>query len=259
MDELKVGDKVFVIDWGKEYSCWFSYKDNEKIPFIKWKTKIPDYTTKDHHWEFIYEPNLTLNGTVNKKEPKKLVEKIPVYKNYKYEIIEIGYHPNAGEFFYEEKMRSKWGYLKYSIDPIYLIASTHTDKDWMKCYVQISANGLSFLTPEQYMDDQFNALKAFHHNKWTIEMRGKAQKEFPVELLKIVYDTNDNVLFGSFYTKGKVMYNYIPAEYMTTQRPFIISVTVSYDGKGNQDIPEDSQLMQFGELKKMFPDNTFAH
>jgi hypothetical protein len=55
------------------------------------------------------------------------------------------------------------------------------------------------------------------------------------------------------------MYNYIPAEYMTTQRPFIISVTVSYDGKGNQDIPEDSQLMQFGELKKMFPDNTFAH
>jgi hypothetical protein len=83
-------------------------------------------------------------------------------------------------------------------------------------------------------------------------------KAFPENLLKKVFDKDDNVLFGSNYTKGKVSYNYIPAEYMTTGRPFIIHTSILYDGKGNKDLPKDSLIMTYKELKTMFPDNEFT-
>ena len=46
---------------------------------------------------------------------------------------------------------------------------------------------------------------------------------------------------------------------MTTGRPFIISVGISYDGKGNVDLPEDAVIKAFSELGEMFPDNKFGN
>ena len=87
--------------------------------------------------------------------------------------------------------------------------------------------------------------------KYTIE---NAKEKCPKHLLKTVYD---NVLFGSRYTKGKVGYHYVPAELMEKGNPFIINISVAYDGKGNSDLPEGSLVMHFNELPKMFPDNKF--
>lgn len=75
--------------------------------------------------------------------------------------------------------------------------------------------------------------------------------------LKKIYDKDDNVLFGNRYIKGKVSYNYVPAELMETGNPYIISISICYDGKGNEDLPADAIIMEFRELHNMFPDNVF--
>lgn len=93
---------------------------------------------------------------------------------------------------------------------------------------------------------------------YTPEEATNERKEIPRSILKQVYDTDDNVLFGSRYTKGKVSYNYIPAERMSTGRPYIIDSSISYDGKGNVDLPKDALLMPFNKLSEMFPDNEFV-
>jgi hypothetical protein len=230
---MKVGDKVFVIDWGKMYSDFCKWENNERVPLFPWKTEIPDYSGTTYHKE---------------------------HKNYKYEILEVTTHPQAGEFTQEEAVRKQWNmYDKYPETPIYLIASVHTDKPWMRCFVQIGEAGLSYLSPEQFADKEFNALKEFHKGKWTVEDRELAQKEFPKELLGVVYDRNDKVLFGSNYTKGKVTYNYIPKEYMKEGVPFIIYVSISYDGKGNEDVPKKALFMDFKDLPKMFTLNEFEY
>lgn len=54
------------------------------------------------------------------------------------------------------------------------------------------------------------------------------------------------------------MYNYLPAELMETNRPYITSVSISYDGVGNSDLPKDAIILPFTELPTMFPDNEFA-
>ena len=78
------------------------------------------------------------------------------------------------------------------------------------------------------------------------------------EHIKKMYDSNDNVLFGSRYIKGLITYEYIPAEYMETDRPFIIGSSCSYDGKGNAQLPAGSEFIAFADLKTKFPDNTYA-
>ena len=83
-------------------------------------------------------------------------------------------------------------------------------------------------------------------------------KNCPNNQLKKVYDKDDNVLFGSRMVKGKVSYNYVPAELMTTGRPFIVNSSISYDGKGNVDLPKDAIIKEFTELPEMFPDNQFS-
>jgi len=238
MNKIEIGDKVFVINWNKIYSCFNHYIDNERISVFGWKTQIPNYSGIEHHWKFEYEPNLTLKGTVNKREPKKLKSKTPVYKDYKYEVLEIIQHPNHPEV------------------NICLLSSTHTNKEWIKCYVQVSEDALSFLTPEQFADEQFNALKEFHKGKYAIE--GPIPfKELPEQFISKVYDVDDNVLFGSRYIKGKVSYNYIDGFFTKDGIPIIMNASIDYDGIGNVDLPEGSILMQFDNLHKMFPNNKF--
>lgn len=83
-------------------------------------------------------------------------------------------------------------------------------------------------------------------------------KQCPTKDLKQVYDTNDRVLFGSKFIKGKVAYNYIPGELMESGVPHIVSTSISYDGKGNVDLPKGSLIMSFSELPKMFTENQFG-
>lgn len=238
MKKVEIGDKVFVIDWGKMYSSFNQYTEDGIRSIFGWKTKIPDNSHISCHWKFEYEPNLTLKGTVNKREPRKLKSKTPVYKDYKYEVLEMIPHPNHPEI------------------TVCLISSIHTDKEWMKCYVQVSEDALSFLTPEQFADEAFNALKEFHKGRYAVE--GPIPfKELPEQFLKKIYDVNDNVLFGSNYVKGKVSYNYIDGFFTKDGIPFLTGCEILYDGIGNADLPEGTIFMQFNNLHKMFPNNEF--
>jgi len=83
-------------------------------------------------------------------------------------------------------------------------------------------------------------------------------KDVPKSIKKIIYDKDDDVLFGSRMTKGKVMYEYIPGEFMTTGRDYICGSSCTYDGKGNVNLPKDAELMHYSELKDRFTDNTFT-
>lgn len=255
--KYKIGDRVFVVDWGKHYSEITKWEDGKKVNILPFKTEIPQYSDISHHWNHIYEPNLTLKGTINKREPNKLVERIPVYKNYKYEVVEIIKHPKAGEYFYNEEQRERWNiHTKYTENDILLLASTHIENNLLKCFIVIEEEGVSFLTSEQFADEKFNALKESHRGKWKVNMGTNYYKGFPDSLKGIIYDTNDNVLFGSNVVKGKVMYFYIPGEYMETGRPYYYCTSISYDGKGNSDLPEGAVLMPHKNLKNMFVDNT---
>jgi len=190
---------VYVVDWGKRYSDITKWNDETKKrePIFPIKTELPDYCGIEHHWEYKYEPNLTLKGTVNKREPKKLVEKIPTYKNYKWQVLEIFKHPKAGKLYYDldkytQEQLSHWkDYSKYTEENLLLLASTHTDKDWMKCYIIISELGVSKLTPEQYADNQFNAFIEGNLGKWNRETMIK--KNIPKEIISRFYDKNDTI------------------------------------------------------------------
>lgn len=224
---VDIGDKVFVVNWGKKYSHSPSVK--------KWfSSDIPQYSEDTFFWETQYE-ELTRAGKPYKRKWERPVKaRIPKWENFKYEVVEIVSHPETEEL-------------------VCLLSSEEG------CWIIIGIEGIHYLTPEQYKNAEFDALKEFHKGKWTIDMRTKAQESFPKNLIGIVYDKNDSVLFGSSMTKGKVQYNYIPAEYMDTGRPFIISVSVLYDGKGNSDLPENTLFMNYRDLPKMFPDNIFSH
>lgn len=260
---MKIGDIVYVVDWGYHYDKFFNWVDNKKIYFLNWKTDIPDYCGIDHHWDYKYTPKLTVKGEPFKDGSRTLVSKTPIYKNYKYEILEITTHPKAGEYTQTQEVRDHWkdkGGMddKYTTNPIYLLASTHTKDDWNRCYIQIEESGLSLLTPEQHADKEFNALKEAHKGKYSVDDRKSGEvKGFPKEFIKSVYDTNDDVLFGSSYTKGKVHYDYMEGYFTKDGVPFIISVGIKYDGKGNSDLPEDAIKMPFNQLPSMFPNNTF--
>lgn len=115
------------------------------------------------------------------------------------------------------------------------------------------------LTPEQHADKEFNALKEAHKARYSVSDRKNGEvKGFPKEFIKSIYDTNDNVLFGSSYVKGKVHYDYMDGYYTKDGIPFIISVGIKYDGKGNSDLPEDAIKMPFSQLPHMFPNNIFS-
>lgn len=236
---MQVGDKVFVVNWGKCYSTMYKWENGESKSMFGWETELPSYCGIDHHWEYEYEPNLTLKGTVNKREPRKLKSKYPIYKEYKYEIVEMKQHPSQPE------------------KTICLLASTHTDKDWMKCYTQVEISGLSFLTPEQFADDQFNALKEYHKGRYAVE-GPHPFSELPKEFIKRIYDVRDDVLFGCHVIKGKIYYEYIDGFFMKDGVPYILSSGILYDGVGNSDLPEGTLIMAFEDLPKMFPNNKFG-
>lgn len=91
--------------------------------------------------------------------------------------------------------------------------------------------------------------------KYTID---NARKEAPEAIKKVIYDKDDNVLFGNTMTKGKVKYTYVPAEHMEENVDFIVGTEVSYDGKGNKGLPRTAEKMHFEDLHKRFTTNEFS-
>lgn len=248
---MKLKDKVYVIDWSKSYSDNSKYNNETKeyenvLPF---KTVIPKYSEVRHHWKYIYEDNLTLKGTINKREPKKLVEKLPIYKDFKYEIVEIIKHPKAGEYYFNEEDRLRFkDYDKYPSENILLLKSTHKEEDWQKCWVIINEKGVSTLTPEQYTDAKFNALVESNLRKWDRNAMNK--KDIPETLISKIYNEDDNVLFGSCYTKGKVSFHYLDGKYSTDGKHIYLHSSILYDGEGNSTLPKDAIIMSFNNIKK---------
>ncbi len=259
---MKIRDKVYVVDWGKRYSVhkvWNNIKgESEKIfPF---KTDIPDFSTIEYHWEYKYEPNLTLKGTVNKREPKKLVAKIPIYKDYKWEVLEIIKHPKAGEFIQSEEVRKDWedkGGMdnKYTEENILLLASTHTKVSWKRCYVIIEESGVSKLTPEQYKSKKAEnkrkkAEKFIELNLGKWDRNTLVKDDIPNEIISRFYDKNDNVLFGSSMVKGLVSYEYIDGKFSTDGKHIFIRSSVFYDGYGNSRCPNPELIRDFKWIKR---------
>jgi hypothetical protein len=93
---------------------------------------------------------------------------------------------------------------------------------------------------------------------WSPEQKPYELQKFPQSLRKTIYDTDDRVLFGSRYVKGLVFYEFIPGEYMTTTRPYIIGSGIIYNGKGLDAISPDAPKMAYKDLPTMFPDNVFG-
>lgn len=94
--------------------------------------------------------------------------------------------------------------------------------------------------------------------KYNKDMTPEQRREIPDNLMKVIYDKDDDVLFGSRYVKGKVMYKYLPAELMEDGIPFIVTVSVSYDGKGNSNLPPDADIRNYTDLPKVFTNNKFS-
>lgn len=223
---MKVKDEVYVIDWGKHYSQITRWVNGKRENIFPIKTEIPQYSGIDFHWEHIYEPNLTLKGTVNKREPKKLVSRIPVYKNYKWEIVEIFQHPTNN-------------------DKTLLLLVSHTSKG--NCYIVIDSEGVSKLTPQQYADAQFNALVESNLGKW--DRNTLVKSNIPKEIISRFYDKNDNVLFGSSVTKGLVSYEYLEGKFSTDGKPIFICSSILYDGYGNERCPNPELIKDFKWIK----------
>lgn len=250
-----IGDKVYVVNWGKHYSKiteWNS-KTSKRENIFPVKTELPDYCGIEYHWEYKYKPNLTLKGTVNKREPKKLVEKIPTYKNYKWEVLEIFKHPKAGKLYYDldqytQEQLDNWkDYSRYTEENLLLLASTHTDKDWMKCYIVIEESGVSELTPEQYNNNEFNAFIEANLGKWNRNTLVK--KDIPKEIISRFYDKDDNVLFGSSIVKGLVSYEYLDGKFSKDGKHIFLCSSILYDGKGNSACPNPELIKDFNWIK----------
>jgi hypothetical protein len=126
--------------------------------------------------------------------------------------------------------------------------------DWLKAAEKdVPVTDLKELFPELF--DFIGESKIFESEKFT---KDNAREKCPKNLLKKIYDKDDNVLFGSRMVKGKVAYNYVPGELMNTGNDFIIGSEISYDGKGNANLPAGSIIKDFSELPKLFPDNKFS-
>jgi len=240
---MKKDDFVFVIDWGKRYQ-------NGYISSNKWfKTEIPQYSGTNFYWKIVTEPNLTLKGKINKTEPTRVIDRIPIWKSFKYEVLEVIKHPNAGEYSQTEKVIRAYPDIgfKYTDKNILLLKSKNG------CYVIVQEDGVSKLTPKQHKDKLYNALVGYHTGKYTKDdvIRGKIEG-FPDELISTVYHKDDNVLFGSAIVKGKVMYKYIDAKYTKGDKPLYLYVTISYDGKGNCNLPEEATILTQEEMNSFF-------
>lgn len=228
---------VYVVDWNKEYGPITKYNDNtgKREPIFTINTKIPEYSGTDFHWEYIYKND----------NSRKIDKKIPKFKNYKWEILERFKHPKAGQYIYSEKERTinNWPDYKYPEEDLLVLASTHTKVDYLRCYIIISENGVSSLTPEQFADQQFNVMVESNLAKWNRKEINKENiKQIPKDIISVFYDKDDRVLIGSNVTRGLVSYYYLDGKFSSDGKPIFLYNSISYNGKGNLECPDPNKI-----------------
>lgn len=234
---MKIGSKVYVCDWGKQYTDIYRWINGERQSIWNWKTEIPDHSSPIFHHKFIHEDNLTLKGTINKREPKKLVDKTPVYKNFEYTIEEITTRKETGKLIY--LMSSKEG-----------------------CWVQVGEDGVSTLTPEEQekvkhleKEKSLQALAKQNLGKWSIN--DDLKNKFPKELIKYLYDRDQRTCFGSNFpnTKAIIRYPYVSKEYTKNGNDICLGWHQNYNGIGCD--LSDKKTISWKELPARFPENKF--
>lgn len=215
---MNIGDKVYVQDWGQRYSC---------INDFKFNTIIPPYSKIDFFWKTISEPKLTLLGKPYKNGDTVILDRIPVYENFKYTILEMKLHPSSNK-------------------NVCLIKSDEG------CCVAIGEEGISKLTKEQYERKEFDSLREANLGKWVIT---DDLKTFPKKLLKYLYDQNQSAQFGSEMTGATIKYPYIEEKFTKNNNPLALGWEMSYDGGCDL---SDKETITWEKLQEKFPDNKFA-
>ncbi len=220
---MKVGEKVYVKDWGKIYTGSFS--------IFNWKTKIPDYSTITFHIKTITKPKLTKKGVPYKNGDREFVKRVYEYKSYRYTILEI---------------------VQKEDTQVCLIASNEG------CYVQIGIDGLIKMNPEDFdkvkhleSELELQTLAFENLGKWTYENATK----FPKQLVKYLYDRNQNTLFGSNTTTAIIRYPYIHKDYTVLGNNICLGWEQDFNGKGCD--LSDKETITWEELPEMFPENRF--
>jgi hypothetical protein len=129
------------------------------------------------------------------------------------------------------------------------------------CWVQIGEGGLSTLTVEEQekvkhleSEKRLQALAIDNLGKWTIDVK---KDEFPKELLKYLYDTNQNTQFGSGMTKAIIKYPYISKEYTVNGNDICLGWEQFYNGEGCD--LSDKETISWYQMKERFPENTFQN
>ncbi len=230
---MKIGDKVYVKNWGRHYSDVYRWVDGKKVSIWGWETKIPDYSSIDFFINRKYTPKLTRKGLPYKNGEKVLVSNVPDYKNYEYTILEEKQYPGENRI-------------------VFLLASKNG------CYAQIDNFGISYMTPEQQQtvkhlenEKRLQALAVDNLGKWDINVK---KKEFPKELLKYLYDSNQNSQFGNVMTKATIKYPYIAKEYTINGNDLCLGWEQSFDGGSSL---KEKEVITWDELKNRFPENKF--
>lgn len=106
------------------------------------------------------------------------------------------------------------------------------------------------MTPEE-----LNELDLFHRNKYTSKDKEYLETEFPKELLRVIYNKEDDLKFNNKIIKGKIEYHFVPGRYMQTGKPFYLHTEYIYDNEGNSTLPEDTIFVEFKDLPVIFPHN----
>lgn len=249
MDELKIGDKVYVTNWGKRWSDFHRWRDNNKEQVFPWKTELPEHITI--RTKTIYQ-ELTKTGKPYKRPYERpVLERIDIYKSAEYEILEIlDYHSDGAEGIYEayDTKICLLNDTKYNIAHGYL----H----------QVDIKALTKMNPEQQekakhlqKEEYLRTLALKNFGKWTMDNL----KGFPKELVAILYDKDQRVAFGSDFpnTKGIVIYRYVPKEYSKSGNPLFLGWEVSYNGEGCD--LSDKETIDWKTLPKMFPETIFEN
>ena len=227
---FEVESKVYVKDWGKSYSDFHTWASGNKKSIFDWKSEIPYCSDTPHFHERVYTPKLTAKGLPYKNGDTILLNDPRAFENYEYTILEK---------------------LQRDSRIICLISSKNG------CFVQVNEEGLSSLTPKEQQlvahlenEKRLQAMANENLGKWSIKDN---LKKFPKELIKYLYDRNQNVQFGAGMSKGVVKYPYIHKDYTINSNDLCMGSECLYDGVGCD--LTDKDTIVWSEMQARFPEN----
>jgi len=239
---MEIGDKVYVNNWMAIYSEFYRFVNGEKELIFKWKTELPQYYSTNFFVKKKYKPKLTLKGEPYKNGEKILIYNELVYSNFEYNIVESIKHPNDNNI-------------------IYLLESTTRGMFGHGCFVQIGEKGLTTMTVKEQKkvahlesEKRLQALAKDNLGKWKIT---DDFKQFPKELIKILYDREQRTQFGSGMTRAIIKHKYIAKDYTVNGNDLYMGWKQNYNGKGCDLTGKDT--IQWSEMAKRFPENEFTN